>query len=275
MEGITKENLKLGHTNRKDFDVATLFGILAAFGLVVIAIALGGGALSFFNVKAVLIVIGGTIGATLVNYPIEDFVKTSRVVRAALFPDRSSSSKRIKTILRLSRKIRASGGSMLAAEDEVYRLDHGFFRKGLELLIDDSQPQEIRRILDIELSVLEERHRKGASLFQTMGNVAPAMGLIGTLIGLVHMLQSLNSPQDIGPAMAVALLTTFYGAILAHIVCLPIAGKLRSRSEEELLYKQMTIEGVVALAENASPQMIEQRLLSFLPPEERLSEYNG
>jgi len=155
----------------------------------------------------------------------------------------------------------------------MYRERDPFFKKCLMLLVDGYDAPELRKILEMELAYLDDRHRRGARLFQTMGAIAPAMGLIGTLIGLVQMLGNLDDPSEIGPAMAVALLTTFYGAVLANLVFLPLAGKLRTRSEEETLYKEMTIEGICGIAEGLNPRMIKQRLFSFLPPEKRYAEY--
>ncbi|MCB0344648.1 MAG: motility protein A [Bdellovibrionales bacterium] len=258
--------------NPRRLDYGTIAGAIAAFGLVFLAIYLGGGIESFVDVKALLIVLGGTIGATLINFPLDDFVRAVSGLKTAFFPDTKSEMQRVRKILELSRKVRADGS--LAIEGEVYSEPDAFLRKCIELIVDGTDKEEIRQILEIELSFLEERHRRGAQLFQTMGGIAPAMGLIGTLIGLVQMLQNLNDPTQIGPAMAVALLTTFYGAVFANLVFLPIAGKLRSRSEEEFLVKEMTIEGITGVASGINPRMIEARMLSFLAPELRHSEFN-
>jgi chemotaxis protein MotA len=137
------------------------------------------------------------------------------------------------------------------------------------LSIDGFEPEQIREIMETELDFVRNRHQLGAEVFTTMGTFAPAMGMIGTLIGLVQMLQSMDDPGTIGPAMAVALLTTFYGALLANIICLPIAGKLRTRSKEETLAKEMTIQGVISLSKGENPRVLEQKLLAFLPVKQR------
>ncbi len=252
-------------------DIGTILGICAAFGLVFLAIHIGGGLNFFYDGKALLIVLGGTIGATLINFPLKDFKRTFIGLKQAFFPDQRSVGARLHKIIDLARKVR--GEDVKAIQEEVYQEDDRFFQKCLELLTDSQDERQIRRTMEIELSFLEDRHRRGAQLFQTMGTISPAMGLIGTLIGLVQMLQHLEDPSKIGPSMAVALLTTFYGAVFANLVFLPLAGKLRSRSEEEFMIKDLTIEGVAGIAEGLNPRMIEQRLLSFLPPEERESEY--
>ena len=256
---------------KRKLDVATLTGIVAAFGLVIVAIKLGGGLSYFFDAKALLIVLGGTLGATLVNFPLRDFSRAMPALKTAFFPDQFSTKLRTSKILDYARKYRASGPESVQAE--LRKESNRFLRDCIELLTEGHGEDEIRKVLEIELGFSEDRHRRSAQLFQTMGTIAPAMGLVGTLIGLVQMLQNLDSPSGIGPAMAVALLTTFYGALFANLVFLPIAGKLRSRSEEEFLLKELTIEGIAGVAAGANPRVIERRLLSFLPPEQRQSEY--
>ena len=271
MESLFSGSFSLRPSLSREVDYATLGGAAAAFGLMFLAILLGGGVILFFNFPSFLIVIGGTIGATLVNFPLEDFKRSVDVVRTAFFPVRLSAMQRVSRILDLARLARADG--ILALQNEIFLESDPFLRKCMELAVDGYETKEIRRILDIELAFLEDRHRRGAQLFQTMGTIAPAMGLIGTLIGLVQMLQNLNNPNEIGPAMAVALLTTFYGAVLANVLFLPLAGKLRARSEGEKLIKQISVEGIIGVVENANPRLIELRMLSFLSPDIRRSEY--
>lgn len=256
----------------KKLDFATLVGVAAAFGLVFLAIHLGGGLNSFFDVKALLIVMGGTLGATLISFPLVDFQRSIPAIKTALFPDEASIHLRISKILDVARRIRADNVDFL--QGKLRSEQDPFFRQCMELVIEKQDEHEIRKILEIELDFIEDRHRKSAQLFQTMGVISPAMGLIGTLIGLVQMLEQLSDPQSIGPAMSVALLTTFYGAVFANLVFLPLSGKLRSRSEEESLLKELTIEGIVGVAEGVNPLVIERRLLSFLPLDQRKSEYD-
>jgi chemotaxis protein MotA len=256
----------------EEVDYATLYGIACAFGLVLLAILLSGGLRSFFDFQSLLIVIGGTVGATLITFPLDDFTRTFSILRPVLFPDQYSAQHRLDRIIELAKVVRAEGD--LSLENYSFHEPDPFLRKCIELVVDRIPAEETRRILQIEVSFLEDRHRRGAQIFQTMGTVAPAMGLIGTLIGLVRMLENLNDPAAIGPAMAVAILTTFYGAMLAYVLFLPLAGKLRTRSEEEQLIKQMTIEGILCIAEGMNPRLIESRLQSFLPPEQRFSRFD-
>jgi chemotaxis protein MotA len=236
---------------------------------VLLAILLGGGLASFLDLESFLIVIGGTIGATLITFPLDDFARTLVVLRTAFFPNEDVAHPRIARLVELAKVARSEGE--LSLEQFSRSEPDPFFRKAIELIVDRIPPDEARRILEIEMAFLEDRHRRGAQLFQTMGTVAPAMGLIGTLIGLVRMLEHLEDPSRIGPGMALALLTTFYGALLAYILFLPLAGKLRARSEQEVLIKEITVEGIMCIAQGTNPRLVEQRLLSFLPPEQRYS----
>lgn len=255
----------------KQLDVGTLVGVVAGLGLVYYAIQLGGNHKTFLDAQAALIVLGGTFGATLVNYPITEIVRSVGLLSNTLFPDRAPMQERISRLLHYARRLRTE--PLQQVSSEFNEEPDPFFRKCLELLAEKVDEQEIRKVMSIELSFLEDRHRKGAQLFQTMGTLAPAMGLVGTLIGLIQMLQNLETPSQIGPAMAVALISTFYGALLANLFFLPLAGKLRSRSDEEFVLKELSIEGVRALAQGVNPRAIERRLLGFLPTDRRVSEY--
>jgi len=254
-----------------ELDRATFLGVVAAFGLVFAAIALGESATVFLDLKSALIVLGGTIGATLVNFPLDDFLKTFAVLRTAFYPDRFSAQLRMRKIMDIAEKVRT--GSVLALQGEVEQEPDDFLRKCMELVLDGIQPDDIRRISEIELTFLSDRHRRGAQIFQSMGSVAPAMGLIGTVIGLIQMLKNLDNAAGIGPAMAVALVGTFYGSLLAYLVFLPLAGKLKARSQEETFIKELTVEGMVCIAKGVNPRILEEYLLGFLAPEKRVSRY--
>ncbi len=248
-------------------DIATVLGIVSAFGLVLIAIFMGGGLGLFINIPSLMIVVGGTLGATMINYPLKDVLGVIKVVKNALFTKNIPVQDLIKQFIDFAQKSRKEG--ILSLEGEIKNLDNEFLKKGIQLSIDGLEPQEIRTIMETELDFLRARHQLGAEIFTTMGTFAPALGMIGTLIGLVQMLQTMDDPSSIGPAMAVALLTTFYGSIMANIVCMPIAGKLKTRSKEEGLIKEMTIEGVISLSNGDNPRIIEQKLHAFIPPSMR------
>ncbi len=250
-------------------DLATVLGIVSAFGLVVIAIFMGGGLGLFINAPSMMIVLGGTMGTTLINYPLQDVLGVVRVVKNVFFKKRESVRGMIKQFIDFATKARREG--ILALESELKTIDEKFLKKGVQLSIDGLEPDSIRDLLETEIEFVQSRHQLGAEIFTTMGTFAPALGMIGTLIGLVQMLQSMDDPSTIGPSMAVALLTTFYGSVMANLLCMPIAGKLKTRSREEVLIKEMMIEGILAIARGDNPRIVEQKLQAFIPPNMRES----
>ncbi len=250
-------------------DLATILGIFSAFGLVIIAIVMGGGLTLFVNIPSVMIVVGGTTGATLVSYPLKEVLGLVRIVKNVFFKKRESVRDIIKKFIDFATKARREG--ILALESEMKNIDEEFLKKGVQLSIDGLEPESIRDLLETEIEFIQGRHQLGAEIFTTMGTFAPALGMIGTLIGLVQMLQSMDDPSTIGPAMAVALLTTFYGSLIANLICMPMAGKLKTRSREEVLIKEMMIEGILSIARGDNPRIVEQKLQAFIPPNMRES----
>jgi chemotaxis protein MotA len=248
-------------------DLATVLGVISAFGLVFLAIFMGGGIQLFINLQSLMIVVGGTLGATMINYPFKEVFGVFSVVKKALFTKNIVSNNLIRIFMDFAHKSRKEG--ILALESELKKVKDDFLIKGVQLSIDGLEPNEIKDILDTELDFIKSRHQLGAEIFTTMGSFAPALGMIGTLIGLVQMLQSMDDPSTIGPAMAVALLTTFYGSIMSNIFCIPIAGKLRTRSREEALTKAITIQGIMSLSSGDNPRVLQQKLQAFIPPNER------
>jgi chemotaxis protein MotA len=235
------------------------------------AIAMGGGIALFVNVPSLMIVVGGTLGATMINYPLKDVLGAIQVVKTVFLNRASSLEEIIKQFVDFGGKARREG--ILALESDVEDIGDEFLKKGLQLSVDGLEPQSIQEILETEVEFLRERHQLGAEIFLTMGTFAPALGMIGTLIGLVQMLQSMDDPSTIGPSMAVALLTTFYGSVMANLVCMPIAGKLRTRSKEETMAKEMIVQGILSLSHGENPRILEQKMLAFVPPKQRRSSY--
>lgn len=250
-------------------DIATIIGIFSAFGLVVVAMASGGGLSWFLDLPSALIVFGGVFGVVFIHYPLSDVFGVFKVVKHVFLKKKNNPNDVIETMVEMARVARRDG--LLALEKMAEKIDDPFFVKAAHLLVDGIEPEHVASILDTELDYVEERHRLGAEIFTTMGNVAPAMGMTGTLIGLVQMLMQMSDPSTIGPAMSVALVTTFYGVILANLIFLPIAGKLRRLSTQELLEKQLIISGILALQSGDNPRIIEQKLHSFISPRERKS----
>jgi chemotaxis protein MotA len=219
-----------------------------------------------------MIVVGGTLGTTMINYPLKEMMGAISVVKNAFFSGGGLAAEEvIKTFTDLSSKARREG--ILALESDVKEIGDDFMKKGLQMSVDGLEPQSIEEILATEIDYLRGRHQVGAEIFTTMGTFAPALGMIGTLVGLVQMLQSMDDPSSIGPAMAVALLTTFYGSIMANMVCIPIAGKLKARSKEETLIKEMVVEGVLSLTRGENPRILEQKMLAYVPPKMRKSSF--
>ena len=248
-------------------DVATLLGVISGFGLVIMAIKMGGGLIWFVNIPSIMIVLGGTLAITLINYPLSDVLSVMKVLKNAFLYKIPQLTAMLPKIVDLSRVARRDG--ILAMEKEVKKINEPFLGKGVELAVDGVEPDAIRNILENELFFTEDRHKKGAEIFTVMGTMAPAMGMIGTLIGLVNMLMVMDDPAAIGPAMALALITTFYGSVLANLVFIPIAGKLKVRREDEVKYKQLIIEGVTSIQFGDNPRVVEQKLNTYLSPGER------
>ncbi len=250
-------------------DVATLIGILVGGGLVIAAISMGGSGTWFINLPSLMIVIGGTIGATLISYPLSDVLSVFKVAKNAFFQRTISVSELIEVMVGFARKARKEG--ILSFEPELPTIEKTdpFLAKGLRLAIDGLDSDAIRDILVLEIQNIEERHNVGAEIFSSMGSYAPAVGMLGTIIGLVQMLMQMKDPSQIGAPMAVALLTTFYGTLLAYLLFLPIAGKLKAKSKREVLLKHMILEGIVSIQSGDNYRIVEQKLKAFLPPSTR------
>lgn len=253
-------------------DLATLLGIVSAFGLVFYAILSSSGLGIFIDVPSLLIVVGGTIGVGLITYPLGAFLGVMNVTMNVFFVRTKEPGAVIPAMVDYASTARRDG--ILALEGAAKDAEDAFLGKGIQLAVDGLEPRAISAILETEIEYLDERHGRGSVMFQSLGAISPAMGLIGTLVGLVQMLQNLSDPSAIGPAMAVALLTTFYGAILANMIFLPIAGKLKSRHQEEMLGMQIMLEGIISISNGDNPRTIEQKLHSFIAPSERKSSFN-
>lgn len=256
----------------EDFvDFATIIGIICGFGLMIIAMMSGGGLAWFVDGPSVMIVLGGTFGAVLINYPISELLGVIKVAKNAFRGKKQQADLVINQLVEMSKISRRDGLISLQRLIKENRERDPFLIKAINLVVDGVDPLHVSEILQTEIDFLGERHRLGAEIFTTMGNFAPAMGLVGTLIGLVQMLKQMNNPGSIGPAMAVALITTFYGVILANLVFLPIAGKLKTKSSQELLLKQLIINGILSIQSGDNPRVLEQKLHSYIAPRERRS----
>ncbi|MGE5593362.1 MAG: motility protein A [Betaproteobacteria bacterium] len=248
-------------------DLTTFIGIVAGLTLVGTAIQMGGSIRSFIDISSVMITIGGTIAATFVNFRLDDIKNVLRVTKIAFTRRPAELTATIMQIISLAELARREG--LLALDNSLDKVKDDFLRHGLQLVVDGVDATVIREILETDLDAIEERHKMGRKLFDQMALFAPAFGMIGTLIGLIQMLRNINDPSSIGPGMAVALVTTFYGAILAYLVFIPISGKLGVRALEEALEKQILIEGILAIQSGDNPRIVEEKLRAFLPPATR------
>lgn len=249
-------------------DLGTLGGQIFGWAIIIIAIMMEPKtAGTFLHLPSALITFGGTIGATVTYFPLRQLAKIPSLLFVALKEDAYNPAELISSLVRLAEKARREG--LLALEDDLQNEKDGFLRKGIQLVVDGTNPDLVRSILDIEISYLEERHQEGQDVFKFMASVAPAFGMIGTLIGLIQMLTTLDDPSTIASAMGVALITSLYGSLLANVVCTPIAGKLAIRSRKEVLLKELMVEGILSLQAGENPRIVEEKLKSFLSPKYR------
>jgi chemotaxis protein MotA len=247
-------------------DLATILGIVISFGLVLAGILEGGSIMIFVSIPSLLIVVGGTIGATLVNYPLATVLGVMGVIKKTFNASAQSPSSIIEQFMDFANRARREG--ILSLEPVIKEVEDAYLRKGLQLTVDGLEPQAIQEILETEISSLESRHETGVEIINAMGAYAPALGMIGTVIGLVQMLQTMSDPSSIG----VALITTFYGAVLANLVFIPMAGKLKMRSREEVTMREMQMEGILAISRGENPRIIQEKLSSYQPPKERKAD---
>ncbi len=254
-------------------DLATLFGLAASFALIVGAIALSGSLASFVNAPGILIVFGGTLCVILISFSGRELIHAQQVILKTVIRrpgDLTASATRLLEISERTRTAKLEGlkASLPNPADEP------FLTQALNLVMDGTKPEEIERLLTQDLEAQRSRHAKSVAILRRAAEVAPAMGLIGTLVGLVQMLSSLNDPSRIGPAMAVALLTTFYGAVLANLVFAPLATKLERNSDEELMLNTLQAMGAVSIARKENPRRLEIQLNTILPPTKRLDYFD-
>ncbi len=251
-------------------DIATIIGLVSACTLIILGM---GDVTAFIDVQSATMVIGGTIAATLVANPLPEVVGLVGVYMNAIKHSAASPNELIEKIVGFAETARREG--ILALEQAVEEAGDAFLSGGIRLAVDGTEPDLIMDILETELRFVEERHKAGQEIISRMGSTAPAFGMIGTLVGLVIMLKNMDDPAAIGPGMAIALLTTLYGSILANVFLEPISAKLKTYSAKELLSKQMIIEGIMAIQSGDNPRIVEHKLSVFLPPSLRPSGEEG
>ncbi|HSG04737.1 MAG TPA: flagellar motor protein PomA [Marinobacterium sp.] len=249
-------------------DIATLVGLLGGLGIVIAAMVLGGDFGIFVNLPSLFIVIGGSLFVVLVKFTLGQFLSAGKVAAKAFMFKSVAPEEIIAETVELADAARKGG--LLSLEDK--EVSTPFMERGIQLLVDGHDPEVVATLLRKEAALTVERHDMGSKIFKAFGDVGPAMGMIGTLVGLVQMLSNMSDPKAIGPAMAIALLTTLYGAMLATIVALPIADKLNLRAQEEALNRALIIDGLLAIQAGQNPRVIEQMLRNYLPEKKRLGQ---
>lgn len=252
---------------KQKLDNSTVIGLVAGVVLLIIGILIQGSIGSFINAASVFIVIGGTFAACIASYPLHTLKNSRNVIRNAFVEKTYDENTAIEQIGELS--VTAKKDGLLALEKVAKDLNNPFLEKSVLLVVDGMSAEVIKDILSMDLENMVMRHQEGEGVLRTLGKFAPAFGMIGTLIGLITMLQQLDNPETLGPAMAVALVTTFYGAVLANTIFLPLAGKLKFKSDQEVKYKLMIIEGVIAVQAGEAPMMIKEKLQTFMESEKR------
>ncbi len=248
-------------------DKGTIIGIVSGLGLVALSMIMGGGIAAFIDIPSMLIVFGGSVAATLVNFPFKDVMGVMKVTKKVLFETPITPQKYINQIVEISKKARTNG--LLAIEEDLKNVDEDFMKVTLQHVVNGTDAEDLNKIMEAELAIMAERHKVGQKIYMALGSYAPAFGMIGTLIGLILMLRNLDDPASVGPGMAMAMITTFYGSLLANLFFLPMAGKLKQRSEQEIQFKEMLLMGILAVQAEESPRVIQNKLLSFLAPSER------
>jgi chemotaxis protein MotA len=253
---------------------ATAIGIVVALGTLALGATLEGtSVMALFNVPAFLIVFGGTFGATFAGSTMEHVKKIPALYKKAIKPDTPDPSAQLETLVGFAERARREG--LLALDDEVAELEDEFTKKGLQLVVDGTDPELVREILENEIDGMAARHHAGTQSFEKAGGLAPTMGIIGTVMGLISVLQNLSDPGSLGPSISVAFIATLYGVGMANVVLLPVATKLKMLSAEEVELRTMTLEGILAIQAGDNPRVVADKLLSFIPPGERAGEDDG
>jgi len=257
----------------KKSDLLTPIGLAVGVIMLVFGIMYNGGVsgfISFIDPASMIVVFGGIISGLLISFPVKDMKHSFTVMRQAFSQKDYNLSELIRIFVRLSERARREG--LLALEMEIETVEDPFIKKGVLLAVDGLEPDVIHDIMSAEISAMEERHRKGRSILERAGEFAPAWGMIGTLIGLVLMLRNLDDPSSLGPNMAIALLTTLYGSLLANMVFIPMAAKLALKTEREVFFRQIIIEGVIGVQSGQNPKILEEKLSAFLSTKERMED---
>lgn len=263
----------------KYMDLASIIGMVVCFVMVIFGIVTGDDGVkalfNFLDAPSALITLGGATFAVMAQYSIKDFISSFKAIKNVFIQPKFDDAVTIKNIIDLSNIARKEG--LLALEEAANNLEDDFMKKGILLIVDGTDPEMVRSIMENEMVCTEDRHKKVVGFYDSLGAMGPAWGMIGTLIGLVNMLKDLDDPSSIGPNMAVALLTTLYGSMIANWIATPVANKLSANNDTEIMLKEVMIEGLLSIQAGENPRVIEEKLKSFLSPKQRdvLGETGG
>ncbi len=245
--------------------------LLAGLGLSVILVLMGmlGGVpiSTFINLPSALLTVGGSLGATIASLPLKTITGLGGVMSAAMKGVTLDAVKLVTTLVNLAYRARKEG--LLSLEEAISEIEDDFLKRGVQLVVDGVDPESVRGILEADIEAMQARHAMYKKIFDYWGELAPAYGMIGTIVGLIKMLKQLDDPSTIGPSMALALITTLYGSMVANIFMLPIGKKLAANDEIEASIRQMVVEGLLAIQAGENPRVLEERLKSFLSPADR------
>ncbi|NOZ28601.1 MAG: flagellar motor protein [Chloroflexi bacterium] len=257
-------------------NIATILGLVIGFGALLASVVIEGGELvALLNVSGALIVFGGTFGAALVSFPLERVLVVPKLIARTLGGGGLEPERIVLQLVELADKARRQG--LLSLEEEEGNITDPFMKKGIMLVVDGVDPAEVRHILETETHLMAERHAQGYSILEAMGGYAPTMGIIGTVMGLVHVLSNLEDPSELGAAIAVAFIATLYGVASANLVWLPLGSKLKESSAEEVLMRKIMTEGILAIQAGDNPHIVRQKLEAYLPPSirEKINQASG
>ncbi|MED9902624.1 MAG: motility protein A [Lachnospiraceae bacterium] len=256
-------------------DIATILGLVICFGMVLVGVATSGGLAalpSYWDLPSVAITFGGSFSAVLASCSIQQFVTGIKSFSLILKTPKNDTSEMINNIIDLSNVARKEG--LLSLEEAAGDLEDEFLKKGILLIVDGTDPELVRAIMETELVSMDSRHKAIIGFWESVAAMGPAWGMIGTLVGLVNMLNNMSDPDSIGPNMATALITTLYGSLLANWICAPVTGKLKTHNEMEMMQKEIMIEGLLSIQAGENPRVIEEKLKSFMSPSDRGSAEN-
>lgn len=253
-------------------DIASILGLIFCIGMVIMGIITGDDGVAalnnFIEYKSALITFGGAFASTMIFYSIKDFVNSLKAFKIVLKAPENKDTETIKNIIDLSNVARKEG--LLALEEAANDLEDEYLKKGILLVVDGTDPELVRAIMETDMMCVENRHKKVIGFYEALAAMGPAWGMIGTFIGLINMLKNLSDISSVGPNMSVALITTFYGSMLANWIATPIAAKLKYNNDLEIMLKEVTIEGLLSIQAGENPRVIEEKLKSFLSPEQRI-----